>query len=79
MSGMERDDVPEGSFELDPTSLPIAQVDVSSSSVDQSVIFNFMYSINFAENWVAPIPNQVSDFYRFATKRSPDKFQIGQY
>ncbi|WMV09438.1 hypothetical protein MTR67_002823 [Solanum verrucosum] len=80
MTGMERDDVPEGSFELDPTSLPIYQVDVSVSSIDQSTIANFMDSVNSAENWVAPIPNQVPEleFYRFAVERSPEKFQIGQ-
>ncbi|KAH0781641.1 hypothetical protein KY290_001239 [Solanum tuberosum] len=80
MTGMERDDVPEGSFELDPTSLPIYQVDVSTSSIDQSAITNFMGSVNSAENWVAPIPNQVpeSEFYKFAAERSPEKFQIGQ-
>ncbi|WMV09423.1 hypothetical protein MTR67_002808 [Solanum verrucosum] len=77
---MERDDVPEGSFELDPTSLPIYQVDVCTSSIDQSAIANFMDSINSAENWVAPIPNQVPEpeFYKFAAERSPEKFQIGQ-
>uniref|UniRef100_M1DT74 DNAJ heat shock N-terminal domain-containing protein n=1 Tax=Solanum tuberosum TaxID=4113 RepID=M1DT74_SOLTU len=80
MTGMERDDVLEGSFELDPTSLPIYQVDVSTSSIDQSAITNFMGSVNSAENWVAPIPNQVPEpeFYKFAAERSPEKFQIEQ-
>ncbi|KAH0781646.1 hypothetical protein KY290_001244 [Solanum tuberosum] len=38
-TGMEKDDVPEGSFELDLTSLPIYQVVVSSSSIDQSEVW----------------------------------------
>ncbi|XP_006338016.1 uncharacterized protein [Solanum tuberosum] len=79
-TGMEKDDVPEGSFELDPTSLPIYQVVVSASSIDQSAIANFMDSVNSAENWVAPIPNQVPkpEFYKFVVERSPEKFKIGQ-
>ncbi|PHU29861.1 hypothetical protein BC332_01954 [Capsicum chinense] len=32
MTGMERNDVPEGSFELDPASLPIDQVGISASA-----------------------------------------------
>ncbi|XP_025884719.1 uncharacterized protein [Solanum lycopersicum] len=80
MTGMERDDVPEGSFELDPTSLPIDQLDVSASSINKSVIANFMEFVNSAENWVPPIPNQVlePEVYKFAAERSQEKFQIGQ-
>ncbi|KAK4737446.1 hypothetical protein R3W88_001143 [Solanum pinnatisectum] len=80
MTGTERDDVPERSFELDPTSLPIYQVDVFASSIDQSAIANFMDFVHSAENWVAPIPNQVpnSKFYRFAAERSPENFQISK-
>uniref|UniRef100_M1DBF6 Heat shock protein DnaJ n=1 Tax=Solanum tuberosum TaxID=4113 RepID=M1DBF6_SOLTU len=35
MTRMETDDVPKGSFELDPSSLPTDQVDISASSIDQ--------------------------------------------
>ncbi|KAH0743304.1 hypothetical protein KY290_031297 [Solanum tuberosum] len=77
---MEKDDVPEGSFELDPASLPTYQLGVSSSSIDQRAPTNFMDTMNFAENWVASVPNQVPepDFYKFADKSSPKKFQIGK-
>ncbi|WMV10230.1 hypothetical protein MTR67_003615 [Solanum verrucosum] len=50
MIGMVRDNVPEGSFELDPSSLPTDQVDISASSIDQREPSNFMDSVNSAEN-----------------------------
>ncbi|KAK4713641.1 hypothetical protein R3W88_019548 [Solanum pinnatisectum] len=81
MTEMEKDDVPEGSFELDPASLPTYQLGVSASSIDQRAITNLMDSVNSAENWVALVPYQVHEpeFYKFADERSPEKFQIGQY
>ncbi|XP_049347740.1 uncharacterized protein LOC125812270 [Solanum verrucosum] len=80
MTGMERDDVLEGSFELDPASLPPEKVGVSGESIDQRATANFIDSVNSAENLVASVPNQVPEpeFYRFAAERSPEKFQIGQ-
>uniref|UniRef100_M1C3B6 DNAJ heat shock N-terminal domain-containing protein n=1 Tax=Solanum tuberosum TaxID=4113 RepID=M1C3B6_SOLTU len=80
MTGMERDDVLEGSFELDPASLPLEKLGVSGESVDQRATANFIDSVNSAENLVASVPNQVPEpeFYRFAAERSPEKFQIGQ-
>uniref|UniRef100_M1CEQ9 DNAJ heat shock N-terminal domain-containing protein n=1 Tax=Solanum tuberosum TaxID=4113 RepID=M1CEQ9_SOLTU len=77
---MEKDDVPERSFELDPTSLPTYQLGISASSIYQRATTNFMNSVNSAENWVASVPNHVPEpeFYKFADERSPEKFQIGQ-
>ncbi|KAH0728145.1 hypothetical protein KY284_004010 [Solanum tuberosum] len=66
MTGMERDDVLEGSFELDPASLPPDKVGVSGESIDQRATTNFIDSV--------PEP----EFYIFAAERSPEKFQIGQ-
>ncbi|KAH0743293.1 hypothetical protein KY290_031286 [Solanum tuberosum] len=39
-----------------------------------------MDSVNYIENWVASVPNQVPqpEFYKFADERSWEKFQIGQ-
>ncbi|KAH0743302.1 hypothetical protein KY290_031295 [Solanum tuberosum] len=77
---IEKDDVPEGSFELDPASLPTYQLGIYASSIDQRATTNFMDSMNSAENWVTSVPNQVPEpeFYKYADKRSPEKFQIGQ-
>uniref|UniRef100_A0A3Q7F005 Uncharacterized protein n=1 Tax=Solanum lycopersicum TaxID=4081 RepID=A0A3Q7F005_SOLLC len=74
------DDVLEGTFELDPASLPPDGVGVSVESIDQRATANFIDFVNFAENLVASVPNQVPEpeFYRFAADRSPEKFQIGQ-
>ncbi|KAH0653007.1 hypothetical protein KY289_030685 [Solanum tuberosum] len=55
---MEKEDVLEGSFELDPASLPTYQLGISASSIDQRAITNFMDSVNSAENWVASVPTQ---------------------
>ncbi|WMV10241.1 hypothetical protein MTR67_003626 [Solanum verrucosum] len=85
MTGMERNDVPEGSFELDPASLPTDQVGISASSIDQRkranfMAYNHMDSVNSAENCVESASNQVPEpeFYSFDAERSPEKFQIGQ-
>ncbi|XP_055818231.1 uncharacterized protein LOC129887240 [Solanum dulcamara] len=85
MSGRERNDVPEGSFELDPASLPSDQVGISASCIGQRetanfMAYNLMDSENFAENCAASVPNQVPEpeFYSFDAERSPEKFQIGQ-
>ncbi|WMV38021.1 hypothetical protein MTR67_031406 [Solanum verrucosum] len=80
MTGMEKDSVPEGSLELEPASLPTNRVDISAPSIAQRETTNFMDSVNSAENWVSSVPNQVlePEFYRFATERSPEKFQIGE-
>ncbi|KAH0743299.1 hypothetical protein KY290_031292 [Solanum tuberosum] len=77
---MEKDDFPQGSFELDPASLATYQLGISSSSIDQRATTNFMDSVNSAKNWVASVPNQVTEpeFYKFADERSREKFQIGQ-
>ncbi|KAK6784167.1 hypothetical protein RDI58_017621 [Solanum bulbocastanum] len=50
---MEKDDVPEGSFKLDPTSIPAYELGIFASSIDQRVTTNFMDFVNSAENWVA--------------------------
>ncbi|WMV38146.1 hypothetical protein MTR67_031531 [Solanum verrucosum] len=78
---MEKVDAPEGSFELDPASLPTYQLGISDSSIDQRVTTNFMDSVNSVENWVASVPNRVAEpeFYKFVDERSREKFQIGQY
>ncbi|KAK6803542.1 hypothetical protein RDI58_001326 [Solanum bulbocastanum] len=80
MTGMERDHVLKGSFELDHASLPPDKVGVSGESIDQRATANFIDSVNSAENLVASVPNQVPEpeFYRFSAERSPEKFQIGQ-
>jgi len=85
MTGMERNDVPEGSFELDPASLPTDQVGIFASSIDQRkranfMAYNHMDSVNSAENCVGSASNQVPEpeFYSFDAERSPEKFQIGQ-
>uniref|UniRef100_M1DT67 DUF3444 domain-containing protein n=1 Tax=Solanum tuberosum TaxID=4113 RepID=M1DT67_SOLTU len=73
MIGMERYDVPEGSFELNPSSLTTDQVGISSSSIDQRATTHLMDSINFAENCVSSVPNQVRpepEFYRFGVEGS---------
>uniref|UniRef100_M1DSQ3 Heat shock protein DnaJ N-terminal domain-containing protein n=1 Tax=Solanum tuberosum TaxID=4113 RepID=M1DSQ3_SOLTU len=46
---IEKDDVPEGSFELDPASLPTYQLGISASSIGQRATTNFMDSVNSAE------------------------------
>ncbi|KAH0743291.1 hypothetical protein KY290_031284 [Solanum tuberosum] len=80
MTGMEKDGVPEGSLELDPASLPTDRVGISAPSIAQTETTNFMDSINSTKNWVSSVPNQVPEpeFYKFATERSPEKFQIGE-
>ncbi|WMV38137.1 hypothetical protein MTR67_031522 [Solanum verrucosum] len=77
----EKGDFPEGSFELDPDSLATYQLGIFASYIDQRATTNFMDSVNYAENWVASVPNQVPkpEFYKFADERSREKFQIGQY
>ncbi|CAN4123254.1 unnamed protein product [Withania somnifera] len=93
VTGMERDNVPEGSFELDPASLPVDQVGISASAdldikrgnAYQDVScprspFSAVNSVNCAEDF-ASVPNEVPEpeFYSFDAERSLEKFQIGQY
>uniref|UniRef100_M1DC40 Heat shock protein DnaJ n=1 Tax=Solanum tuberosum TaxID=4113 RepID=M1DC40_SOLTU len=80
MTGMERDNVPEGSFELNPSSLPTYQVDISASSIDQREPSNFMDSVNSAENLIGSVPNKVPEpeFYKFSAERSLKKFKFGE-
>ncbi|XP_004229298.1 uncharacterized protein [Solanum lycopersicum] len=83
MTGMERNDVPEGSFELDPASLPTDQVGISASSLDERERGNFMAydHMDSAEKCVGSVPDQVAEpiFYCFDAERSPEKFEVGQY
>ncbi|WMV38151.1 hypothetical protein MTR67_031536 [Solanum verrucosum] len=65
---MAKDDVPEGSFELDPASIPTYHLGISASSIYQRATTNFMDFVN------SPKP----EFYKFADETSPEKFQIGQ-
>ncbi|KAI3876324.1 hypothetical protein MKX03_032922, partial [Papaver bracteatum] len=74
MTGSEREDVPEGYFELDPASLP--------TSIFEEVTDN----VAVAEGVLASVPSSTtkpcehpeSEFYVFDVDKSHDKFQTGQ-
>ncbi|CAL5415819.1 unnamed protein product [Camellia sinensis] len=94
MSGEERKDVPKGSFELDPASLPtsLEEIDVLDDLKVEAT--NMRSDISFFEriraNNCTEDPDVVlsstpeafefpdPEFFNFDAEKSPEKFQIGQ-
>lgn len=83
MSGEERNDVPKGSFELDPACLPtnVDEIDAEDLKMEAA---NINYNISCSsepsaeegeEAYEIPDP----EFYDFDDEKCPENFQIGQF
>ncbi|KAI3869615.1 hypothetical protein MKW92_036355, partial [Papaver armeniacum] len=73
-TGTEREDVPEGYFELDPASLPTSIFEEVSDNV--SVVERVPASV--PSSTTKPCKHPESEFYGFDIDKSHNKFQTGQ-
>ncbi|KAI8566121.1 hypothetical protein RHMOL_Rhmol02G0015100 [Rhododendron molle] len=82
MSGEERNDVPKGSFELDPACLPsdLDEIDAEDLKMEAANInSNISCSEPSAEEGEEAYEIPDPEFYNFDDEKCPEKFQIGQF
>lgn len=82
MSGEESNDVPKGSFELDPACLPnkLDEIDaqdfkMEAANIDSNISCSESSADEAEEAYKIPDP----EFYNFDDDKCPEKFQVGRF